>query len=183
MKSIFNKVQKNISRQETACQYWKFHRITHKTILCTFWLHENIFITLQCSGDILGIFLKKKFMEFSSNILGILPGVYWNLPKDQHFFSSNHTFLKQKQFFHQEFVKKYYIWRCSLNVPWISRTLQRWENTQRIFPEYCVLTGLYLAWVTKRLIQHFLKGIDDCNTSFVFQQNSPSIFVVNINNT
>ena len=46
---------------------------------------------------------------------------YWNLPKDQHLFSSSHTFLTQKQLFHQEFVKKYYpltmLPKCSLGCP------------------------------------------------------------------
>ena len=90
---------------------------TQKTIFCTFWLYENIFITLQYSGNILGIFLKEKFVECSSNILETLLCDYWNLPKGQHLFSSNYTFLTQKQPFHQEFVKKYFSWKCSLIVP------------------------------------------------------------------
>ena len=63
---------------------------------------ESIFITLQYSGDALGIFLKQAFMECPSNILETLLRDYWNLPKHQHLLLSNHTFLTQKQFFHQE---------------------------------------------------------------------------------
>ena len=40
-------------------------------------------MTLQYSGDIIGTFLKEKFVECSSNILATLPCDYWNLPKDQ----------------------------------------------------------------------------------------------------
>ena len=62
-----------------------------------FLLHENIFITLQYSGDILGIFEKilkylkfLKFMECSSNILETLLYDYWNLQKKKkHLFSSS----------------------------------------------------------------------------------------------
>ena len=35
----------------------------------------------------------------------------------------------------------------------------------------------------KKPIQHFLKGKDECFTFFVFQQNTPTIFAVNLNNT
>ena len=86
----------------------------------------------------LGIFLKQKFVECSSNILQILLCDCWNLPKDQHLFLSNHTFLTHKQLFHREFIKNYFPLKCSLNVPWMSETLQRWGNTQRTFLEYCV---------------------------------------------
>ena len=54
---------------------------------------KNIFITLQYSGDILGIYLKQTLAQCSSNILQILPCDYWNLPKDQHLLLSDHTLL------------------------------------------------------------------------------------------
>ena len=63
---------------------------------------------LQYSEDILGIFLKHKLLESSSNVLETLLCNYWNLSKGQHFFLSNHTFLTQKQIFHREFVRKYF---------------------------------------------------------------------------
>ena len=91
---------------------------------------KNIFITLQYSGVILGIFLKQTFVECSSNILETLLRDYWNLPKDQHLLLSNHTLLTQKQLFHGELLKKSFLLKCSLNVPWMSRALQRLENTQ-----------------------------------------------------
>ena len=56
MKNGFNKVQKNISRKETA--NIKFHSISNKT----FSLYKKIFITLQYFRDILGIFFKYKFL-------------------------------------------------------------------------------------------------------------------------
>ena len=78
------------------------------------------------------------FLEYSQTLLRN----YWNLPKDQHLLLSNHTLLTQKQLFHRELLKKSFPLKCSLNAPWMSRTLQHWGNTQRIFPEYCVPAGI-----------------------------------------
>ena len=78
---------------------------------------KNIFITLQYSGDIPGIFLKQTFVECSSNILETLLCDYWNLPKDQHLLLPNHTLLTQKQLFHRKLFKKSFPLKCSLNVP------------------------------------------------------------------
>ena len=50
--------------------------------------------------------------------------------------------LTQKQLFHRKLFKKSFPLKCSLNIPWMSRTLLRWGHTQRIFPEYCVPAGL-----------------------------------------
>ena len=63
-------------------------------------------------------------MEWSYNILEILICDYWNLTKDQHLLLPNHTLLTQKELFHQEIFKKFFPLKCSLNVPWISQTLQ-----------------------------------------------------------
>ena len=71
-----------------------------KFSLLDFLTSKNIFINLQHSGDILGIFLKQTFVECSSNILETLHRDYWNLPRDQHLLLSNHTLLTQKQLFH-----------------------------------------------------------------------------------
>ena len=46
-----------------------------------------------------------------------------------------------KRLFHRELFKKSFPLKCSLHVPWMSRTLQRWGNTQRVFPEYCLRPG------------------------------------------
>ena len=102
---------------------------------------KNIWITLQYSLDILGIFLKQTFLECFSNILETLPRDYWNLAKDQHLLQSNHTLLTQKQIFHWELSKKSFPLKCSINVLWMSRTLQRWGNTQQIFLPYCLPAG------------------------------------------
>ena len=90
-----------------------------------FLISKNIFITLQYSGDILGILLKQTFVECSSNILETLLRDYWNLPKDQHLLLSNHTLLTQKYLFHRELLKKSFPLKCPLNVPWMFRILQR----------------------------------------------------------
>ena len=82
-------------------------------------------MTLQYSGDILGICLKHTFVECSSNILETLLRGYWNLPKDQHLLLSNPMFITQKQLFHGELLKKIFPLKRSLNVAWMSRTLQR----------------------------------------------------------
>ena len=52
---------------------------------------KNIFITLQYSGDIIGIFLRQTFVECSLNILETLIRDYWDLPKNKHLLLSNHT--------------------------------------------------------------------------------------------
>ena len=91
-------------------------------------------------------------MKRSLNILETLPYDYWNLAKDKHLFSSNHTFFTQKQLFHQVFVKKYFPLKWSLNVPWMFGTLQRWKNTQPIFPEYYVSAGYILGFTLTDLI-------------------------------
>ena len=70
---------------------------------------KNIFIILHYSEDILGIFLKQTFVEYSSNILEILLHDYWNLPKDQLLLLSNHTLLTQKQLFHREIFKNLFL--------------------------------------------------------------------------
>ena len=61
---------------------------------------KNIFITLQQSRDILGLFLKQTFVECSSNILETLLHDEWDLTKDQHLLLTNYTLLTQKQLFH-----------------------------------------------------------------------------------
>ena len=118
-----------------------FHRITNKTIFRTFWHHKNIFIALKYSENILGMILKQTFVECSSIILETLLYDYWNLPKDQRSLLSNQTLLTQKKLFLWELLKKFFPLNCSLNVPRMSRTLQRRGNTQRIFLEYCVPAG------------------------------------------
>ena len=71
------------------------------------------------------MFLKQTFVECSSNILESLLPDYWKLLKDHYLSLSNHILLTQKQLFHQELKKKSFPLKCSLNVPWIFRTLQR----------------------------------------------------------
>ena len=104
---------------------------------------KNVFITLQYSGDILGIFLKQKFVQCWSNTLETLLRDYWNLPKDQHLLLSSHTVLTQKKLFHGEVFKSSSPLKWSLNFPWMWWTLQRWRNTQQVFSEYCVPAGVW----------------------------------------
>ena len=61
---------------------------------------KKIFITLQQSRDILGLFLKQTFVECSSNILETLLHDEWDLTKDQQLLLTNYTLLTQKQLFH-----------------------------------------------------------------------------------
>ena len=127
--------------QERKLPILQFSQDNPQNNFSNFLTSKNVFITLQYSGDIHGIFLKQKFVECFSNILETLLLDYWNLLKHPHLLLSNHILLTQKQLFHQELLKKSFPLDCSLNVPWISRTLQRWGNTQRIFPEYCNPAG------------------------------------------
>ena len=82
--------------QERGLPILKFSQDNPQINFLNFLTSKNIFITLQYSGDILGIFLKQTFVECSSNILETLLRDYWNLPKDQHFLLSNHTLLTKK---------------------------------------------------------------------------------------
>ena len=75
--------------------------------MSTFSLHENIFITLQYCEGILEIFWNRN-VECSSNILEILLCDYWNLPKNQHLLSPNHTLSVQKQ--RKVSIKNFFKW-------------------------------------------------------------------------
>ena len=88
--------------QERKLPTLKFSQDNPQINLLNFLTSKNIFITLQYSGDILGILLKQVFVEYSANILETLLSDYWNLPKDQHLLLSNHKLLTQKQLFHRE---------------------------------------------------------------------------------
>ena len=104
---------------------------------------KSIFITLQCYGGILRIFLKQTLVKCFSNILEAILHDNWNLPNDQQLLLLNHNLLTQKQLFHQGLLY-FFSLKCSLNVAWVSWTVQRWGNTQRMFQEYCVSGGLML---------------------------------------
>ena len=86
----------------------KFSQGSSQNNFLKFLASKNVFITLQYSGDILGIFLKQTFVECLPNILEILFRDYWNLPKDQHLLLSNRTLLTQKQLFHRKLFQKYF---------------------------------------------------------------------------
>ena len=104
----------------------------------TSWKHfSNLTIFRGYPWNIFETEIRGMFFEYSWNT------ALWLLEfaKRSTLFSSNHLFLTQKSLFHWEFVKKYFPWKCSVNVPWMSGTLQRWGNAQRIFPEYCLLAG------------------------------------------
>ena len=111
--------------QERRLPILKFSQDNSQNNFLNFLSSKNIFIILQNSGCIFRIFLKQTFMECSSNILETLLRDYWNLPKDQYFLLSNHTFLTQKQLFHRELFEKSFPLKCSQNAPLLSRTLQR----------------------------------------------------------
>ena len=138
--------------QERRLPILKFSQDNPKNNLLNFLTSKDILITLQYSRDILGIFSKQTFVECFSNILENLFLNYWNLPKDKHLLLSNHTLLTQKQLFDIQLFKEYFPLKCLLNVLWMSRTLQRWGNTQRIFPEYCMRAGFLISRSYKKVI-------------------------------
>ena len=80
-KTVSIKFKKTL--QERRLPILKFSQDNLQNNFLNFLTSKNIFITLQYSGDILGIFLKQTFVECSSNILETLLRDYWNLPKDQ----------------------------------------------------------------------------------------------------
>ena len=179
-KTVWIKFRKTL--QERRLPISKFSQDNPQNNFLNFLTSRNIFIALQYSGDILRIFLKQTFIECSSNILEKLLRDYWNLPKDQYLLLSNHTFLTQTQLFHRELIKKSFPLKYSLNVPWMSRTLQLWGNTQQISPEYCVPAGS-LIWNTVNMLNKLFSPrflIDEINclarfVSFFFQwKNKPT---------
>ena len=103
-KTVSIKFRKTL--QERRLPILKFSQDNPQNNFLNFLTSKNIFITLQYSGDILGIFLKQTFVECSSNILETLLRDYWNLSKDQHLLLSNHTILTQRQLFHLELSEK-----------------------------------------------------------------------------
>ena len=137
--------------QERRLLTLTFSQDNPQTFFLNFLTSENIYITLQYSRDILGKFLKQTFVECFLNILETLLSYCWNLPKDQHLLLPNHTFLTQKQLLHWELFKKSSPLKCSVNVPWRSRILQRWGNTHQIFSEHCVLAGSILVLTLFRM--------------------------------
>ena len=122
-KTVSIKFRKTL--QERRLPILRFSQDNSQNKFLNFLTFKNIFRTLQYSGDILGIFLKQTFVEFSLNILKTLLRDYWNLPKEQHLLLSNHTLLTQKQLSHRELLKESFPLKCSLTAPWISRILQR----------------------------------------------------------
>ena len=93
-KTVSIKFRKTL--QERRLSILNFSQDNWKNNFLNFLTSKTIFITLQYSRDILGIFLKQTFVECSSNILETLLRDYWNLSKDQHLLLSNHTLLTQK---------------------------------------------------------------------------------------
>ena len=103
--------------QQRRLPILKFSQNNPKNNFLNFLTSKNVFICLQYSRDILGIFLKQTFVECSSNIFETLLRDYWNLPKGQHLLLPNHTLLTQKQLLHRELLKKSFPIKFSLNVP------------------------------------------------------------------
>ena len=87
--------------QERKLPILKFLQDNPQKFFLNYLTSKNIFITLQYSWDILGIFLKQTFVECSSSILETLLCDYRHLPKDEHLLLSNETILTQKQLFHR----------------------------------------------------------------------------------
>ena len=94
----------------------KFSQDNPQNIFLNFLTSKNIFITLQYSGDILGIFLKQKFgmfLEYSGNITS------WLLESAKR---STFVIIKSNSFntkttFPSRTFKKSFPLKCYLNVP------------------------------------------------------------------
>ena len=96
--------------QERRLSILKFSQDNPQNIFLNFLTSKNIFITLQYSRDILGIFLKQTFVECSSNILETLLCDYWNFLKHQHLLLSNHTLVTQKYLFDRELIGNLFLY-------------------------------------------------------------------------
>ena len=92
-KTVSIKFRKTL--QERKLPILKFSQDNPQINFLNFLTAKNIFITLQYSRDILGIFLKQTFVEYSSNIVERLLRDYWNFLKDKHLLLSYHTLLTQ----------------------------------------------------------------------------------------
>ena len=95
--------------------------------------------------DILGTFLKQRFVECSSNVLETFLCDDWNLPIDQNLLMSNHTLLAQKQLFRPEFFKKFP--NSSLDTWNIATLNKRSANIPGI------LSGGWVYWCLSRYLE------------------------------
>ena len=129
-KTVLIKFRKTL--QDRRLPILKFSQDDPQINFLNFFTSKNIFITLQYSGDILRIFLKQTFVEYSSNILEALIRDYWNFPKDQHLLLSNHRLLTQKQLLHWGLLKKSFPLKCSLDVPNIATLREHKVNISGI---------------------------------------------------
>ena len=109
--------------QERRLQISTFWQDNPQNHVLNFLASKNIFITLQCSRDILGIFLKQTFVECSTNILETLLRDL----RDQHLLLPNHTLLTRKQLFHQELFNSPNA-QCSLDIPNIATLREHSAN-------------------------------------------------------
>ena len=109
--------------QERRLQISTFWQDNPQNHVLNFSTSKNIFITLQCSRDMLGIFLKQTFVECSTNILETLLRDL----RDQHLLLPNHTLLTRKQLFHQELFNSPNA-QCSLDIPNIATLREHSAN-------------------------------------------------------
>ena len=109
--------------QERRLQISTFWQDNPQNHVLNFLTSKNIFITLQCSRDMLGIFLKQTFVECSTNILETLLRDL----RDQHLLLQNHTLLTRKQLFHQELFNSPNA-QCSLDIPNIATLREHSAN-------------------------------------------------------
>ena len=112
LKNGFNKVQKNIQEMRLP----KFHRITHKTMFWTFWLHKkyihNLKIFQEYPWNDFETDIRGMFFEYSGNItLRLL-----EFAKRSILLLSNHALFTQKQLFHRKLLRNSFSLKCSLDV-------------------------------------------------------------------
>ena len=81
------------------------------------------------------------FLEYSGNITSWL----LEFVKRSTFVIIKSYNFNTKTTFPSRTFRKGFLLKSSLNVLWMSQTLQRWGNNQRIFSEHCVPAGIFLG--------------------------------------
>ena len=129
-KTVSIKFRKTL--QERRLPILKFSQDNPQNNFLNFLTSKNIFMPLQYSENILEIFLKQTFVVCSSNILGNITLWLMEFAKRSTFVIIKSYNFNTKQLFRREFFKKSFPLKFSLNVPSMSRKLQRWGNTQYV---------------------------------------------------
>ena len=109
------------------------------------------FLTLQKHIHNLKIFQEYAWNDFETDFRRMFLEYFENITLWLLEFAKRSTFViikswtfNTKKNFHRRHFRNSFSIKCSLNVPWMSWTMQCWGNTQRIFLEYCVPAKKYI---------------------------------------